>query len=48
MAKAHVSNAILVVHDFIRETLKESCPNCAIRDALWAVLMDDLQDISAQ
>lgn len=43
MAQAHVSNAILVVHHFIRTVLDSVCPNPTIRDELWAYLLEQLQ-----
>ncbi|KAF5020524.1 hypothetical protein F66182_7456 [Fusarium sp. NRRL 66182] len=43
MARAHVSNAILVVHHFIRSVLDKCCPHRSIRDELWPFLLDDLQ-----
>ncbi|KAF4979737.1 hypothetical protein FZEAL_4094 [Fusarium zealandicum] len=43
MVQAHVSNAILIVHHFIRTVLDSCCPDEPIRDALWFFLLDDLQ-----
>ncbi|KAM5345272.1 hypothetical protein ACJ41O_011134 [Fusarium nematophilum] len=43
IARAHVSNAILVVHHFIRTVLNSCCPEPSVRDELWAFLLDDLQ-----
>jgi hypothetical protein len=43
MAQAHVSNAILIVHHFIRTVLEKCCPDEDIRDELWVFLLDDLQ-----
>ncbi|KAH7159813.1 P-loop containing nucleoside triphosphate hydrolase protein [Dactylonectria estremocensis] len=43
MARAHVSNAILIVHDFIRTVLDECCPEPEVHDALWNFLLEDLQ-----
>lgn len=43
MAQAHVSNAILVVHHFIRTVLDSVCPNPTIRAELWAHLLEELQ-----
>ncbi|KAH7143811.1 P-loop containing nucleoside triphosphate hydrolase protein [Dactylonectria macrodidyma] len=43
MARAHVSNAILIVHDFICTVLNECCPEPDVHDALWAFLLEDLQ-----
>ncbi|KAJ4265013.1 hypothetical protein NW762_005256 [Fusarium torreyae] len=43
MARAHVSNAILIVHHFIRTVLDSCCPHATIRDELWVFLLDDLQ-----
>ncbi|KAI0839115.1 dynamin family protein [Hypoxylon sp. FL0890] len=39
---AHVSNAILVVHHFVHNTLAVACPDVRVRTQLWAFLMDDL------
>ncbi|KAI1414948.1 dynamin family protein [Hypoxylon sp. FL1857] len=39
---AHVSNAILIVHDFVHKILAEACPDTRVRTQLWAFLMDDL------
>lgn len=44
MARAHVSNAILVVHHFIYKVLERCCPDPAVRDELWAVLLDELRE----
>lgn len=44
MARAHVSNAILIVHHFIRSVLDACCLDDSIRDELWNFLVDDLQD----
>ncbi|KAM0250152.1 hypothetical protein ACHAP5_002469 [Fusarium lateritium] len=43
MARAHVSNAILIVHHFIRTVLDSCCPDVPIREELWSFLLDDLQ-----
>ncbi|KAL4724810.1 hypothetical protein ACLX1H_008256 [Fusarium chlamydosporum] len=43
MARAHVSNAILIVHHFIRTVLDSCCAHQSIRDQLWEFLLDDLQ-----
>ncbi|KAH7263114.1 P-loop containing nucleoside triphosphate hydrolase protein [Fusarium tricinctum] len=43
MARAHVSNAILIVHHFIRTVLDSCCPDEPIREELWSFLLDDLQ-----
>ncbi|KAM0236353.1 hypothetical protein ACHAPO_004985 [Fusarium lateritium] len=43
MARAHIANAILIVHHFIRHVLDKCCPDSAIRDELWNFLVDDLQ-----
>ena len=43
LAQAHVSNAILIVHHFIRTVLEKCCPDEDIRTELWAFLLDDLQ-----
>ncbi|KAL6796727.1 P-loop containing nucleoside triphosphate hydrolase protein [Trichoderma sp. SZMC 28012] len=42
IAHAHVSNAVLLVHDFIRHTLEACCGNVAIFGKLWAFLLHDL------
>ncbi|KAF4490307.1 Interferon-induced GTP-binding Mx [Fusarium agapanthi] len=44
MARAHVSNAILIVHHFIRNVLNASCPDSSIREELWAFILEDLQN----
>ncbi|KAK1242851.1 hypothetical protein MKX08_005663 [Trichoderma sp. CBMAI-0020] len=36
---AHASNAILIVHHFIARVLESSCPDDAVRDALWNFLL---------
>ncbi|KAH6605361.1 hypothetical protein Trco_007068 [Trichoderma cornu-damae] len=36
---AHVSNAILVVHHFIRRVLEECCPDAAVCEELWAFIL---------
>ncbi|KAI9896088.1 hypothetical protein N3K66_008988 [Trichothecium roseum] len=38
MALAHVSNAILTVHDFIRTALKESCADQGVQAQLWDLI----------
>jgi hypothetical protein len=43
MARAHIANAILIVHHFIRHVLDKCCPDSSIRDELWNFLVDDLQ-----
>ncbi|KAJ3524810.1 hypothetical protein NM208_g11907 [Fusarium decemcellulare] len=43
MARAHVSNAILLVHHFIRTVLESCCSDPDIRAELWTFLLDDLQ-----
>ncbi|KAM0346649.1 hypothetical protein ACHAPU_005361 [Fusarium lateritium] len=43
MARAHIANAILIVHHFISNVLKSCCPDPAIREELWDFLVDDLQ-----
>lgn len=42
MARAHVANAILIVHHFIKTVLKHCCTDENIRDELWNHLADDL------
>ncbi|KAM6482724.1 P-loop containing nucleoside triphosphate hydrolase protein [Trichoderma sp. SZMC 28011] len=42
IAHAHVSNAVLLVHDFIRQTLENCCRDVAIFEKLWAFLLRDL------
>ncbi|OPB45409.1 dynamin family protein [Trichoderma guizhouense] len=44
IAHAHVSNAVLLVHDFIRQTLENCCRDVAIFEKLWAFLLRDLVD----
>ncbi|UKZ82587.1 hypothetical protein TrVFT333_010379 [Trichoderma virens FT-333] len=39
IAYAHVSNAVLIVHHFIRQTLEECCPDVAVREELWNFLL---------
>lgn len=36
---AHASNAILIVHHFIQRALESSCPDDAVRGALWNFLL---------
>ncbi|RGP73666.1 hypothetical protein FLONG3_6275 [Fusarium longipes] len=43
MARAHIANAILIVHHFIRSILEKCCPDSTIRDELWNFLVYDLQ-----
>ncbi|KAF5657064.1 hypothetical protein FHETE_10647 [Fusarium heterosporum] len=43
MARAHVSNAILIVHHFIRTVLDSCCTDSSIREQLWDFLLEDLQ-----
>lgn len=43
MARAHVSNAILIVHHFIHTILEKSCTDPTVRAELWAFLLEDLQ-----
>ncbi|PTB64774.1 hypothetical protein BBK36DRAFT_1170455 [Trichoderma citrinoviride] len=40
ITRAHISNAILIVHQFILQILEESCPDAAVCDELWAFLLD--------
>ncbi|KAL6812404.1 P-loop containing nucleoside triphosphate hydrolase protein [Trichoderma sp. SZMC 28015] len=42
IAHAHVSNAVLLVHDFIRQTLENCCRDVANFEKLWAFLLRDL------
>ncbi|KAL5095079.1 hypothetical protein Trisim1_003686 [Trichoderma cf. simile WF8] len=42
IAHAHVSNAVLLVHDYIRQTLENCCRDVAIFEKLWAFLLRDL------
>lgn len=42
MARAHVSNAILIVHHFIRTVLEKCCPDPDVRAELWTFLLEDL------
>lgn len=41
---AHVSNAILVVHHFIRETVRVACPEEQVRVELWSFLLEELTE----
>ncbi|KAF5232762.1 hypothetical protein FAUST_8549 [Fusarium austroamericanum] len=43
LTQAHVSNAILIVHHFIRTVLDSCCPDPLIRGQLWEFLLEDLQ-----
>ncbi|KAK7418895.1 hypothetical protein QQX98_003598 [Neonectria punicea] len=43
MARAHVSNAILIVHHFIHTILEKCCTDPDVRGELWAFLLEDLQ-----
>lgn len=43
LTRAHVSNAILIVHHFIRSILNEACQDQDIRAELWNTLLDDLR-----
>jgi hypothetical protein len=43
MARAHIANAVLIVHHFISNVLANCCPDPAIRAKLWDFLVDDLQ-----
>lgn len=36
---AHVSNAVLIVHHFIRQALEECCPDDVVREELWSFLL---------
>lgn len=36
---AHVSNAMLVVHHFIRRVLEDCCPAADVREELWGFLL---------
>ncbi|KAI5459754.1 P-loop containing nucleoside triphosphate hydrolase protein [Mariannaea sp. PMI_226] len=42
LARAHVSNAILVVHHFIRSVLERCCPDPDVLEELWNFLLDEL------
>ncbi|KAG9251626.1 P-loop containing nucleoside triphosphate hydrolase protein [Emericellopsis atlantica] len=42
LTRAHVSNAILVVHHFIKSILEVACPEETIRSSLWIFLSDEL------
>jgi len=44
IALAHVSNAILVVHHFIYALVTAACPDEAVRDALWAFILEGLME----
>ncbi|KZL86160.1 dynamin family protein [Colletotrichum incanum] len=39
---AHVSNVILVVHQFIYGVVKEACSDGAVFEALWSSIIEDL------
>ncbi|KAL7910333.1 P-loop containing nucleoside triphosphate hydrolase protein [Trichoderma velutinum] len=39
IAYAHVSNAVLIVHHFIRQTLEKYCSDVVILEKLWAFLL---------
>ncbi|KAL7818322.1 P-loop containing nucleoside triphosphate hydrolase protein [Trichoderma gracile] len=39
MTLAHVSNAMLIVHQFIHRALEECCPDSAVREELWGFLL---------
>ncbi|KAH6984765.1 P-loop containing nucleoside triphosphate hydrolase protein [Ilyonectria sp. MPI-CAGE-AT-0026] len=43
LARAHVSNAILIVHHFISTVLEKCCPDPDVRAELWTFLLEDLQ-----
>lgn len=43
ITKAHVSNAILIVHHFIGQLLEEVCAEAPVREELWNFLLEDLQ-----
>ncbi|CAM1503103.1 Fc.00g078790.m01.CDS01 [Cosmosporella sp. VM-42] len=43
IARAHVSNAILIVHHFISTVLETACPDPGIRNQLWTYLLEELQ-----
>lgn len=40
---SHVSNAICIVHEFIKKLLEVVCPETAVRDELWELLLDELR-----
>lgn len=44
ITRAHVSNAILVVHDFIHGILMAVCPDSVVRDSIWAFIFDGVHD----
>ncbi|RFU77359.1 hypothetical protein TARUN_4911 [Trichoderma arundinaceum] len=39
MTHAHVSNAMLIVHHFIRRALEECCADTSVREELWNFLL---------
>ncbi|KAL6866853.1 P-loop containing nucleoside triphosphate hydrolase protein [Trichoderma novae-zelandiae] len=39
ITRAHVSNAMLIVHHFIRQVLEDSCADAAVREELWTLLL---------
>ena len=43
-ALAHVSNAVLVVHHFIKALVSKVCPDERVRAELWSFLQDDLME----
>ncbi|KAL7961284.1 hypothetical protein V8C34DRAFT_25444 [Trichoderma compactum] len=42
IAHAHASNVVLLVHAFIRDTLRKCCHGVAIFEKLWELLLHDL------
>ncbi|KAK0644104.1 dynamin family protein [Cercophora newfieldiana] len=42
VALAHVSNAILIVHDFISTMVEKACPDPLVREPLWSLLLEEL------
>ncbi|KAI2626030.1 hypothetical protein GGS26DRAFT_592808 [Hypomontagnella submonticulosa] len=46
LTMVHVSNAILVVHDFIFQAIRATCPDDKVRSRLFQLLIDDFLDCS--
>lgn len=44
LTRAHVSNAILVVHDFICGNLEAACPDPTVRASIWSFIFEEIQD----
>jgi len=48
IALAHVSNAVLVVHNFIFTLIEEACPDPLVREPLWSLVLDKLLATATQ